>query len=278
MAQNLQLLKRRIKTARNISQIAKAMEMISASKIKRAQKTVEANKPYSERVVALTSSILNHVDLKKFKHAFIDKNGSDKTLIFVISPDKGLAGSLTTNLFKHLLSIDSKDNKYVALGKKADLYTQRLSGEYLAGFNLGTTIPDYSLVFRLIEIINEEYLTGKVGSVKILYSRFNSIFSQEPVLVPILPIEPQVTEEKELPYLFEPDATTMLQELLPYFIEVVLYSAVIEAHTSEQAARMVAMQNAKNNALDIADYLTLSYNKSRQERITNELLSLNNNS
>ena len=277
MAQNLQQLKRRIKTATNIAQIAKAMEMISASKIKKAQKAVEANKPYSERVVNLTSNILNYVDLKKFKHAFIQKNDSEKSLIFVLSPDKGLAGSLTTNLFKQLLTIDSKDNKYVALGKKADLYSQRLSGEYLAGFNFGTTTPDYSVVYRLIEIINEEYLSGKVGSVKILYSKFNSIFSQEPILIPILPIEPQITEDKDLPYLFEPDAVTMLEELLPYFIEVVLYSAVIEAYTSEQAARMVAMQNAKNNALDIADYLTLSYNKSRQERITNELLSLNNN-
>ncbi|OGH12854.1 MAG: ATP synthase F1 subunit gamma [Candidatus Levybacteria bacterium RIFCSPHIGHO2_01_FULL_40_10] len=276
MAQSLQSLKRRIKTAQNIAQIAKAMEMISASKIKRAQKEVENNKPYAERVKELTSTILTHIDLQKFDHPYVLGNESEKTLLIVISPDKGLCGSLNTNLFKKLLEVENKNYKVVALGKKVHQFAARLESELVAGFNLGTTIPPYSLVFSLIEIINKEYKEGKVGKVEILFSRFNSIFSQEPVLQEILPIKPK-HEEGQLPYLFEPTSEKIIIDLLPYFLEAVLYNSMLEAFTSEQAARMVAMQNAKNNAFDIADYLTLSYNKSRQERITNELLSLSNN-
>lgn len=252
------------------------MEMISASKIKRAQKTVENNKPYSERITNLASSILKHMDREKFQSPYTDGNDSEKTLLIVISTDKGLCGSLNTNLFKKLLEIEGKNVKILALGRRSHPISSRLSGDLVTAINLGTTTPEYSLVFRLIEIINQEFLKGEVGRVQILYNAFESIFSQVPTIKTILPIEVQSSEEKPLPYIFEPAAEKIIQDLLPYYIETVLYSSLIEAFTSEQAARMVAMQNAKNNALDIAEYLTLSYNKSRQERITNELLSLNN--
>jgi F-type H+-transporting ATPase subunit gamma len=119
-------------------------------------------------------------------------------------------------------------------------------------------------------------MSGNVGKVQILYSEFNSIFQQTPTLKTILPIE-TTHDERLLPYIFEPNIEELVKELLPYYLETVIYNSILESFTSEQAARMVAMQNAKNNALDIADYLTLSYNKSRQERITNELLALSSN-
>lgn len=273
MAQSLQLLNRRIKTAKNIAQIAKAMEMISASKIKRAQKAVEANKPYAARIVALTQSILAHIDLETFKHPYITGNNSEKSLLLVISPDKGLCGSLNTNLFKKFLEVDNKNKKIIALGKKISQFARRIDGELIAEFNTGTTIPEYQVVYQLVEIINREFLEGNVGKVEIMFNQFNSIFSQEPVAKTILPIEIQPNEE-DLPYLFEPEASEIIKDLLPYYLEGVIYNAILEAFTSEQAARMVAMGNAKNNALDIADYLTLSYNKQRQEKITSELLAL----
>jgi len=275
MAQSLQLLNRRIKTAKNIAQISKAMEMISASKIKRAQKAVEANKPYAARIVELTQTILSHMDLETFKHPYINGNGSDKNLLLVISPDKGLCGSLNTNLFKKFLEAEDKNTKLVALGKKISQFGTRTSGEMIANFNIGTVLPEYIIVYQLIEIIKKEFISGNVGKVQILYSQFNSIFSQVPVIKTILPIE-TVAAQGQLPYLFEPKPEEIINDLLPYYLEAVVYNAIIEAFTSEQAARMVAMQNAKNNALDIADYLTLSYNKQRQEKITSELLSLSN--
>lgn len=275
MAQNLQQLKRRIKTAKNIAQVARSMEMISASKIKRAQKLVENNKPYAERIINLTSSIIKHINLEKYHNPYIEKNDSEKTLLIVISTDKGLCGSLNTNLFKKLLEIDNKELKIVSLGKRSTQFVLRVEGEVIMTANIGTTLPDYALVFKLIEIIKDEYIKGKVGKVQLLFNEFESIFAQNPTIRTLLPIEKTEKDENPLPYLFEPNAEQIITDLIPYYLETVLYTSLIEAFTSEQAARMVAMQNAKNNALDIADYLALIYNKSRQERITNELLSLN---
>ncbi len=278
MAQNLQILLRRKKTAQNIAQIARAMEMVSASKIKKAQGEVLANKPYAERITNLTSSIIAHVDESHLKHPYISKNEAEKSLVLVISPDKGLCGSLNTNLFKKILEIDNKNLKLITMGRKASQFSRRLEGELIADFKIGTTLPPYRTVYQLIEIINNEYLNGKVSSFKILFTEFSSIFTQKPVLKEILPIEISAQETIPLPFIFEPKLSDILSELLPYYLEVILYNSLIEAYTSEQASRMVAMQNAKNNALDIADYLTLIYNKSRQERITNELLTLSNKS
>lgn len=274
MAQNLQILLRRKKTAQNIAQIARAMEMVSASKIKRAQSEVVANKPYADRITKLTSSVIRHVDRDQFTHPYILPTESEKNLVLVISPDKGLCGSLNTNLFKKILEIDNKNLKLITMGRKASQFSRRLEAELIAEFNIGTTLPPYRTVFQLIEIINGEYLNGNVSSFAILYTEFTSMFTQAPVMKNILPIEMPSEEIIPLPYIFEPEIQDILAELLPYYLEVLLYNSLIEAYTSEQAARMVAMQNAKNNALDITDYLTLIYNKSRQERITNELLTL----
>ena len=277
MAQNLQLLLRRKKTAQNIAQIARAMEMVSASKIKKAQAAVEGNKPYAQRISELVVDMIKHVDREKFNHPYIRPPDSNKTLLLVISTDKGLCGSLNTNLFKKILERDNRDTKIIALGKKASRFCTRLEGELLAGFNMGTTIPPYSIVYQLIEIINQVYESENISSSRILFNEFNSIFTQIPTVKNVLPVEQTDQEEETLPYLFEPNIDNILKDLLPYYLEVTLYNSIIEAFTSEQAARMIAMQNAKNNALDIAEYLTLSYNKSRQERITNELLILSNN-
>jgi F-type H+-transporting ATPase subunit gamma len=278
MPKNLQQLKRRIKTAKNVSQIAKAMEMMSASKIKRAQKTVENNKPYSTRIGELTSLLAKGMWETKFIHPYITGNTSDKKLLVVVSPDKGLCGSLNTNLLKSLLPFEDKETMVVTIGKKIEKNVSRLDFEYVASFPIGTTIPKYSLVYEIMQIINELYFTGKVGTVEVLYTEFRSFFQQIPIFHKILPIDldaSYVTEEYL--HLYEPGVKELLDGLLPQYLEASLYTALLEAYTSEQAARMIAMQNAKNNANDIANYLTLQYNKTRQERITNEILDLSNN-
>lgn len=277
MAKNSQQLKRRIKTSQNIAQIAKAMEMISASKIKRAQNAVLNNKPYAQKIADLTASLTKNSESKMILHPYLTANDSPKKLYIVISQDKGLCGSLTTNLFKKIFEIDTKDTKYVALGKKAERFCARLEGELIAALPIGTSIPDYKLVYHLLEIIEQTFLIGAVSEVNLLYSEFESIFLQTPIIKRLLPMDFSSSEIVELPYIFEPNSEKILLELLPYYVEVTLYGAILEAYTSEQAARMVAMQNAKNNAMDIAEYLTLEYNKSRQERITNEILDIANN-
>lgn len=276
MAQNLQQLKRRIKTAGNIAQIAKAMEMISASKIKKAQSSVLAHKPYAQKIEDLTKRILQRLSGSKFSHPYLETKES-KTLYIVISPDKGLCGSLNTNLFRKLLEVDLEKNIVITVGKRAQQFCERMGITTLASFNMGTRLPNYRYVYNILEIITEQY-AADVRKVEIIYTGFNSVFSQTVSQTTLLPIEKEGAENDSLDtYIFEPGMVELLEDLLPYYVEVKLYNVLLEAHTSEQAARMIAMQNAKNNALDIAAALTLSYNKSRQERITNEILSLGNN-
>jgi len=276
MAQNLQQLKRRIKTAGNIAQIAKAMEMISASKIKKAQSSVLAHKPYAQKIEALTKRILQRLSGSKFSHPYLETKES-KTLYIIISPDKGLCGSLNTNLFRKLLEVDLEKNIVITVGKRAQQFCERMGITTLASFNMGTRLPNYRYFYNILEIITEQY-AADVRKVEIIYTGFNSVFSQTVSQTTLLPIEKESAETDSLDtYIFEPGMVELLEDLLPYYVEVKLYNVLLEAHTSEQAARMIAMQNAKNNALDIAAALTLAYNKSRQERITNEILSLGNN-
>lgn len=274
MAQNLQLLRRRIKTSKNIAQIAKAMEMISASKIKKAQEAVQNNKPYAQRILDFTTRVSRNTE-QKISHPYLETNESEKKLIIAFSPDRGLCGGLNTSLSKLFLQIP-QDDYVITNGKRAGQFISKTGIQPVAAFDSGTTLPSYERVYQLVELINEYYLTKKVSKVEVIYPDFISFFTQTPTQKTILPLEIPSGESTSLSsYIFEPNAEKLLLELLPYYLEINIYSILLEAYTSEQAARMMAMQNAKNNALDIAEFLTLSYNKSRQEKITNEILDLN---
>jgi F-type H+-transporting ATPase subunit gamma len=275
VSENIVLLKRRIATARNIAQVARAMEMISASKIRKAKETVALNKPYAREIVDLTTRILRQTDRRDFTHPYLSSSPDKGTLLLVISPDKGLCGALNSNLARKYAETAGEGITMIALGKKARTFC-RASGCSLAGeLTIGTTLPPYSIVYRLIEIINAEYNSGNVSSFKILYTDFVSLYSQVPTVFNVLPIDIP-SSGGDLPYVFEPDSEEVLRVLLPYYLEVVLYETIIEAFTSEHAARMMAMNNAKTNANEMDSYLTLLYNKSRQEKITNELQVLAN--
>lgn len=284
MPANLQLLKRRIKTSQNIAQIAKAMETISASKIKKAQDAAAGNKPYAEKILDLATKAMSQTGKKKFSHKYIDLPLNKKELYIAISPDKGLCGGLNTNLYKKIIEVDNKNVLYITLGKKAQKYASKLEGELYASFPLGGTLPSYSTIIQIKSLLDELIEKKEISNAFLLFAEFESILTQKPTTSKLLPlklnkINEAVTEKaikENDDAIFEPDAESFLLDLLPQYIETQIYKALIQAYTSEQAARMMAMQNAKNNAFDIADYLTLVYNKSRQERITNEILDLTN--
>ena len=282
MAQNLQLLKRRIKTSKNIAQIAKALEMIAASKIKRAQAAAQSNRPYADRITQVTGDILKSLKGINYTHPYLPKaleekkTQTEQKLIIAISPDRGLCGSLNTNLYKKLMEIEDKNTKIVTVGKKVGLFSSKLGFELLASYPMGSGLPDYSMVYQLKTLIDEQLASG-ITSVHILYADFVSYFTQTPTVKQLLPLVLESTEAtEEDTFLYEPGKVELLDSLLPYYLEIQLYNSLLQAFTSEQAAQMVAMQNAKNNAFDIAEYLNLVYNKSRQERITNEILDLAN--
>ncbi len=279
MAENLFLLKRRIKTANNIAQIAKAMEMISASKIKKAQIAVTNNKPYARRITSLTRNLLSKTETGSYTHPYITTS-EGKRILLVISSDKGLAGALNTNLLRKMIEYEGKDDMTITIGKRAERFAHRLGYNLIASFLMGTTLPSYSRVYDVIKTVEPYISSGEVTHMNVMFSEFVSFFSQIPRVERIFPINTlENTDEQEninLPFLVEPDVATILDSLLPHYVEVKLYQTLIEAYTSEQAARMMAMQNAKNNARDVASYLTLTYNKMRQEKITNEILDLAN--
>lgn len=284
MPANLQLLKRRIKTSSNIAQIAKAMETISASKIKKAQDAANSNKPYAEKILDLATKAMSQTQNKKFEHKYINLPKNKKKLYIIITPDKGLCGGLNTNLYKKIMEIDTSNALYITLGKKAEKFASKLEGELYASFPLGSTLPTYATIIQIKNLLDELIDKKMISEAHLLFAEFDSILTQRPTTSKLLPLtiekisgeitETKIAENDDI--IFEPDAHSFLLELLPQYIETQIYNALLQAYTSEQAARMMAMQNAKNNAFDIADYLTLVYNKSRQERITNEILDLTN--
>ncbi|MCX5781697.1 MAG: ATP synthase F1 subunit gamma [Elusimicrobia bacterium] len=278
MPENPQVIKKRINTAVNISQIARAMEMISASKIRKAEKAVINNRPYSEKITYIVSRFLSNKDTHELQHPFLTKNPSTKKLIIAISPDKGLCGGLPGNLFGKLIDYGNRNNYLITIGKKVETFSARYDFNLIASFPMGTSFPSYSFIYPILEIAKEYYIERKVSEVLVIFSEFKNLMIQRPIVYKLLPIEPQkdlVT--RELPYIFETGIRNMVYELMPYYLEVKFYNAFIQAFTSEQAARMTAMRNAKENAIEITEYLTLNFNKLRQEKITNEILDQSNN-
>lgn len=254
--------------------------MIAASKLKRAQDAALSSRPYVKRLSDLVQDISQKVEDKTIHPYIHQETDSKKTLIVALSPDKGLCGSLITNLIREFLSF-TKENPsatYIVCGKKLEAQVAKLPNEVLASFVFGTTLPKFEAVFPIIQLINDLYINKKISSVKVLYTDFSSIFSQVPKVATLLPItlsQPEVTEKSQKKsQLYEPGVNEILPSMLKHYIEMALYQFLLESYLSEQASRMIAMQNATNNAKDIIEALKLEYNKTRQSKITSELLDI----
>jgi len=271
-------LKRRIKAAQNVSKTTKAMQMIATSKLKRAQEAALSSRPYVTKLTELTQAItLQTADAHKHPYMILNTDAKG-TLLIALAPDKGLCGGLITNLIKEFFtSVKASENtSLIIMGKKLENQAVRVNKDIIASFNFGTKLPPFSSVFPIIKLINDYYLTGKVQSVKVLYTDFDNLFTQRPKVLTILPIslpEAGVAKSDELT-LYEPSLPELVPSLLTHYLEMSLYQLLLESFLSEQAARMVAMQNATNNAKDIIEELRLEYNKTRQSKITSELLDI----
>jgi F-type H+-transporting ATPase subunit gamma len=278
MALNLQLLKARIATVKNIAQISKTLEMVSAIKIRRAQATMDSVEPYAEGIRDLAEDIHARTAASAApSHPFIAGNSARDRLLIAVGPDKRLCGLLVSNLARELLELDDPDVLLITVGKKLERIASRMrKARLITAFPMGSAVPQYSLVYDLSRVAGDSILSGRASALSVLFSLYVSYYSQIPVVVPVLPIAKPPAARHQLPYAVEPGPAAVLEALLPHYLEVMLYWLVVEGYTSEQAARLVAMQNAKNNALDTTDALTLEYNKTRQERITSEILDLAN--
>ncbi len=273
---SLQILKRRIKTAQNVSKTTKAMQMIAASKLKRAQDAALNGRPYVEKLTSLSNSISKRVDSDNLIDYMKTLTDAENKLVIVIAPDKGLCGGLNTNLTRELWNF-SKENKklsFIAVGKKANSVTRLIGGEVIASFDFGTTLPSYEGVYPIMTIIDDYFLNKKSSEVYIANCNFVSVFSQVPTIKNLLPVKFEQQEEKGSQTIFEPSTQELLPGLIRHYLEMSVYQAFLESYLSEQSARMLAMQNATDNAKDIIEELKLLYNKSRQEKITNEILDI----
>jgi F-type H+-transporting ATPase subunit gamma len=270
-------IRRRIGAVGNIKQITRAMQFVAASKLRRAQEATLASRPYSEKideVLADLAAVLSGED-----HPLLAEQGEGKRLIVLITTDRGLAGSLNTNLVRFAareITEHAGDLAVVTVGRKGRdaMRRSRVPLEaHFAGFGDRPTFAD---VIPLARLAADGFLEREFARIDIVYSRFVSTLVQKPIVELLLPVEP-AEDTEGIPgrqFLFEPDPATVLQQLLPRYVAVRLFQAVLESKASEESSRMVAMKNATENAEELIEDLTLSYNKVRQANITREMIEI----
>jgi F-type H+-transporting ATPase subunit gamma len=270
-------IRRRIGAVRNIKQITRAMQFVAASKLKRAQDATLAARPYSEvidEVLADLATVLSGED-----HPLLAEREGGKRLIVLVTTDRGLAGPLNTNTIRFAareITDHPGDLTVVTVGRKGRDSMRRAGVPLEAHFAGFGDRPVFADVIPLARLITDDFLEGKVSRVDIIYSRFVTTLTQKPDIDRLLPIEPS-EDTKGIPgnqFIFEPNAATVLRELLPRYVATRLFQAVLEAKASEESSRMVAMKNATENAEELIDDLTLSYNKVRQSNITREMIEI----
>ena len=281
---NTQDIRRRIKSIRNTAQITKAMQMVAASKMRKAQQHALAGRPYSELMNRMLVSLKGRTD--PLLHPLLQVRPTRKELVLVISTDKGLAGALNTNVMREAAAFEAEKTVYVSAGRKARQFLARAKRELLADFELKDA-PTILETKNISKFCVEKFLTQEVDKVTVLYTHFINTINQKPIAQTLLPISefvfraatkdaaPSVSStEPMLEYIFEPSPQTVLDFMLPYYVQYQVYQMVLDARASEHSARMVAMKNATDNANQFIKDLTLEYNKMRQASITTELLEI----
>lgn len=271
---NIRLIKNRIRTAKSISQITKAMELVAASKMRKAQAEAAAGKLYATKIREMVGVLSSRTDVSN--HPLLSQaNAAGKRLVILISTNKGLCGGLNTNLFRFMLREykNIATCSFVSLGNKGSHAISQIHGALTADFS--EQIPFVDSVPAISDLLTQQYLSGDVSGVDLVYNEFYSALKQVPVKKSILPLTLEdISEAHPLPtgeFLIEPSVREVFDVLLPHYLENQVRDAVLQAEASEQSARMVAMRNATDNALSFMEELTLLYNKARQEKITYEI-------
>ncbi|OGM21426.1 ATP synthase F1 subunit gamma [Candidatus Woesebacteria bacterium RIFCSPLOWO2_01_FULL_37_19] len=276
--------RKKIKSTKNIAKITKAMQMVAASKMRRSQDQAQKSRPYAEGLVNLTSLISTQADPSIHPLLLAKNEDSVKELVILVAPEKGLCGSLITNLAKSFYQsfLVNKNLEFIIVGKKARTIVEKVNGDIIAEFNTGSLQPKYEIVPAIARLAEEKFLSGDVGKVRIIFSEFVNTMTQKPTQKILLPLhltsEEKVNPENNLNpfYLFEPSAKDITDSLLELYLEIEIYQFLLESYASEQSARMVAMKNATDNAISLTNALTLEFNKARQANITSEISDIGN--
>ena len=268
-------LKRRIASAGSIAQITRAMESVAASKMRRAQESARAGEGYRLMLKKITENIRKFIDKEAHDLLVKPANPEFESLTIIISSDRGLCGPLNSNLFRLLEEELPEDGAVVTVGKKITEYVRKTNWRIIATVPAVTDFPDYDQVAAAGAVATTEFLSGRAGAVFLAYQQFVDTLVQRPVIEQILPFS---ADELEIPeavappkYIFEPSEGKILRELLSYSVNLTVYQSVLSAKAAEQSARMLAMKNASDNAIDVKKNLNLVYNKERQKKITSEI-------
>ena len=270
----------KIKSVENTKKITKAMEMVAAAKMRKAQERMRTARPYSDKVAA----IAGHLSMAnpEYQHAFLMSNDAKKPVgIVLVTTDKGLCGGLNTNVLRavtHKLrdfQTAGVESQAVAIGNKGLGFLNRVGAKVVShATQLGDT-PHLERLIGPVKVLLDQYAEGKLKAVYLCYTKFINTMKQEPVVEQLLPLSAERMEAQSeghaWDYLYEPDAQTVIDELLVRYVEALVYQAVAENMASEQSARMVAMKAATDNAGNVIAELKLVYNKTRQAAITKEL-------
>ena len=268
-------LRRRIKSVKNTAQITKAMQMVAAAKMRKAQAAALAGRPYQEMLTRVLAAIKGRVE--PTSHPLLAVRPVKKDLMLIFSTDKGLCGPLNTSLFREITDDDREKTEFVVMGRKAVQFIARTRRNLTADFALKDSVR-FADIRPIARFASEKFISGEVDQVRVLYPKFVNTLNQQPVLRNLLPVP---AEELDLEgeanrgeYLFAPDVHGVLDAILPHYIAFQLFQMALNARASEHSARMVAMKNATDNAKELIKDLTLEYNKVRQENITTELLEI----
>jgi F-type H+-transporting ATPase subunit gamma len=275
---SLRDIKRRIRSVENTKKITRAMQVVSATKLRRAQKSVQNTRPYAEKMVEVLRTTAEMA--KEYRHPYLQPPRGKRAVVILLTTDKGLCGPLNANALRTAnryvnANLDGKA-AYVAIGRRGRDFLVRYGRNLLAEISNLPDRPGAAAVLPAVKAAETEFDQGRADIVLLGYTRWISTLRQEPVIRTLLPIEIPTSRDRGAgtDYIYEPDPEQVLNELLPRYIETQVYQALLENQASEHSARMIAMQNATNAAGDLIKSLTLTANKVRQETITTELMEI----
>lgn len=287
---NTREIRLRIKSVKNIRQVTRALQAVSASRVRKAMEAVEHTRPYATKAWQVLTHIAGQPGRSSLHPLLTERKEVKSVLVVMVSGDRGLAGPYNTNVLRYTLG-QFRDSRlpvrYIGVGRKGAELLFRRSLNVLAQFTDLPPEPVFTDASPIGRILVDEFLAGKADQIFLIYTNFVNMIRQVPTMKQLLPLQVGSTEGlvqggfgdsapkgPTAAYIYEPGQTEILDQIVPRFTALQVYQALLESHASEHAARMVAMKNATDNASDLANALTLQYNKVRQQSITNEMLDI----
>ena len=280
----------RIRSVKNIAQITKALQMVASSKMRRAQERVEQSRPYAEQLRELVSRLARVTGEDVGNLALLKQRPVRNIGYVLFTPDRGMSGALSSNINRRAYANAQEQQKtfaeqgtrpnieYVAVGRKGRDFVMRNQYHLMAEFTNYGDRPSLNDASAIAQVATDAFLKGEVDVVYVVYPKFVNTVTQQPMVAQLLPVQPPADEgesrSETIEYIYEPDAATIFEALLPRYIDIQVYQALLETLASFYSARMVAMKNATDNAQDLLQDLNLTYNKARQAAITTQILEV----